>query len=430
MNFIRTLILLILICRASITCAADEQSEPDRFASVNLILERAISDNLIAGGVVAVGNQDGVIATMARGRMDVGSNAPQINENTIFDLASLTKVIATTPAVMKLLDKRKLSLSDPISHWFPEFKRRRGNITIIHLLTHTSGLSDFQLNEGQSMKSVIRKAAAERHRPPPGLSFHYADINFIILGELVRRISGNRLDEFCRDHIFKPLGAQDTMFLPPREIVDNIAPTLGQKSGTVQDSNARCLGSIAGHAGLFSTALDLSRFARMLLGKGVIDGTRILSERAVTKMTTPYLCSNRGVIRSPGWDMESPYSAPKGENFSEYSYGHTGYSGSSIWIDPKLDLFVVLLTNRLDYSDTDRIKQLRRDISTSVVATFKPSGYNSSSTEVAELLRAMAKTLPVTYRSKKNIARLSKRHLVALNLERKKHGMNHRRRRV
>ncbi len=426
MHFFRTIIAIILICPASLACAAEEPFCADRTAPIYLLLDNAIFSNLIAGGVVVVGNHDGILATAARGRMDARPDAPLLDDSTIFDLASLTKVIATTPAVMKLLDMKLISLKDPISRWFPEFRKNKGDVTILHLLTHTSGLRDFDLKRGQSIGTAIRRAAAERYGPPPGSRFAYADINFIILGELVQRITGSRLDQFCHDQLYAPLGAQDTTFLPSRKMVEEIAPTLGYASGTVQDRNARRLGSVAGHAGLFSSANDLSRFARMLLGRGSLDGKRILSEQAVTQMTTPYSCSARGFIRSPGWDMKSPFSAPKG-SFSECSFGHTGYSGSSIWIDPEQDLFVIVLTNRLNYKDTWKFKQLRRDISTAATEQFKQPD-DSHPVDLALLtpeLNVMAQPLPRPVVSVRTASRPHKYRLVAFHQERTKHYKKH-----
>ncbi|MBJ6723385.1 beta-lactamase family protein [Geomonas sp. Red875] len=349
--------------------AAQSPVNIGRSAPIDLILERAISRNLIAGGIVVVGNHDGIISTTARGRLNPFGSSPYIDERTIFDLASLTKVIATTPAVMKLLDEGKISLSDPLSRWFPEF---RGSVwervTILNLLTHTSGLDDISF-ANESLEGAIRKLAAMKHRS--GSRFHYADINFILLGELVHRVSGETLDSFCRQWIFEPLGARRTMFLPPKSLAESIAPTTGYVSGVVQDPNARRLGGVAGHAGLFSSASDLALFGRLILGKGVVDGHRILSEEVVARMTSPYLADGGAVVRGLGWDMESPFSAPKGRFFSAASFGHTGYSGSSIWIDPQQDLFVVLLTNRLNYRQTRVFNQLRRDVSTLASAGFR-----------------------------------------------------------
>jgi CubicO group peptidase (beta-lactamase class C family) len=319
-----------------------------------------------------IGNHDGILATAARGTLNDVPGSPALNEHTIFDLASLTKVIATTPAVMKLVDDGKIRLSDPVSLYLPEFAEGGGSITILNLLTHTSGLDDVSISSGESMQSVARRAAAERTRP--GSHFHYADINFILLGEVVHRVSGETLDAFCQREIYGPLGVQETMFLPPRDIAGAIAPTSGYQGGTVQDPNARHLGGVAGHAGLFSSAYDLSRFARMLLGNGSLEERCIISDQTFARMTTPYYCNNGAVKRGLGWDMDSPFSAPKGSYFSAASFGHTGYSGSSIWIDPQQDLFVILLTRRVNYSNTRSFNQLRRSVSTLAAADFKTPG--------------------------------------------------------
>jgi CubicO group peptidase (beta-lactamase class C family) len=332
-----------------------------------------MSRNMIAGGVVVVGNRDGILYSACRGQISSEPGAPPIDERTVFDIASLTKVVATAPAVMKLLDDGLIRLSDPLSRWFPEFARKaQGEISILNLLTHTSGLTDFDLSRHQSMRMAVKRAAAQR-RQWTG-RFDYADINFILLGELVRRASGQPLDVYCRRRIYTPLGASDTTFLPPQSSTAGIAPTAGFRSGVVGDPNARRLGGVAGHAGVFSSAYDLSRFARLILGGGIIDDKRILSEQAVAQMTTSYLCNSGQVRRGLGWDINSPFSSPKGRFFSETSFGHTGYSGSSIWIDPQHDRFVILLTRRVNYSYPHGFSQLRNDVSTIASANLKMAG--------------------------------------------------------
>jgi CubicO group peptidase (beta-lactamase class C family) len=368
-------ILLAIFFSSSTLFASVGIPDYGRSVTIEFLIERAITNNLIGGGVVVIGNHDGILSSTSRGRLNASPDSPLLDEQTIFDIASLTKVIATTPAIMKLVDEGRISLKDPLIRWFPEFKGSDlGNATILHLLTHTSGLTDFDMSSNQAMKTAVLRAAAEINIQRPGSSFNYADINFILLGELVQRVSGRTLDVYCREEIFAPLFTSETMFLPTLNFTNRIAPTVGADSGTVQDRNSRRLGSVAGHAGLFSSAQDLSRFARLLLAGGVIDGRRILSEQAVKQMTAPFSCSNSGVVRGLGWDIKSPYSAPKGKLFSEVSFGHTGYSGSSIWIDPGQDLFVVLLTNRLNYKDIRGFNQLRSDISTIAVEEFQKTG--------------------------------------------------------
>jgi CubicO group peptidase (beta-lactamase class C family) len=382
----RYLLVLCLFFTAVPLLASDDLLEAGRTATIGFLLENAIKNKLIAGGVVAIGNHAGIIYMTAGGRINAAEGAPFINERTIFDVASLTKVIATTPAVMKLLEAGAINLMDPVTRWFPEFAGSgREDITILNLLTHTSGLEDFALSTDNAISDAIRKVIVQENWILPGGRFRYADINFIILGELVRRASGKTLDVFCREQLYQPLNLHDTMFTPPRELGGLIAPTMEANqemaSGTVQDYNARRLGGVAGHAGLFSTTSDLSRFARMLLGGGVVDGRRIFSERVVSQMTAPYFYSNGNVVRGLGWDIESPYSAPKGVYFSDMSFGHTGYSGASIWIDPHRDLFVVMLTTRLEYRDTRSFKRLRSDISTLAVALFHKTDVKSGQPE-------------------------------------------------
>lgn len=339
--------------------------------AVNALIERAMARNMVAGAVALIGNQEGILYSTARGRLHAGPDAPLINEHTIFDVASLTKVIATAPSVMKLVEEGRLNLTDSISRWFPEFiGSRREDITILQLLTHTSGLDDNNLSVDQPMKMAINRAVNQKYWQVPGTNFQYADINFILLGELVHRITGKTLDVYSRENLFEPLQAQETMFLPPKQLTGFIAPTDENLGGVVQDRNSRRLGGVAGHAGLFSSAYDLSKFARMMLGRGTLEGKKVFSEQAISLMTAPQFFHRGAIVRGLGWDMDSPFSAPKGNYFSEASFGHTGYSGSSIWIDPKQDLFVVLLTIRLDYRDVKNFNQLRRDVSTFAATDF------------------------------------------------------------
>ncbi|BCS53097.1 serine hydrolase [Geobacter sp. SVR] len=379
MHRIVVLLTVWLLCAPVQAFAAEDLLEFDGLTTIDFILESATNRNLIAGGVVVIGNRDGILYSTARGRLNANENAPPLNDRTLFDIASLTKVFATTPAVMKLLEEGRISLMDPLTRWFPEFEGTgREDITILNLLTHTSGLDDTSFNNEATLSAAIQKAAFRKNGKIPGSSFKYADINFILLGELVRRVTGTTLDTFCREQIYGPLEMHSTTFLPGPEFATTIAPTQNAShtlvSGVVQDENARRLGGIAGHAGLFSSASDLARFSRLLLRGGTLDGRHIFSERVVAQMTAPYFYGNGAIVRGLGWDIESPFSAPRGSFFSEMSFGHTGYSGSSVWIDPQRDLFVILLTIRLDYRDTRQFNRLRSDISTLAAAAFWPSG--------------------------------------------------------
>lgn len=367
--------LSIILSPTALLYATDELMDAGRASSIDFMLDNAIRRGLIAGGVVAVGNHRGLLYSTSLGRLFPPPESPQLTERTLFDIASLTKVIATTPAIMKLLENGRINLLDPLTRWFPELEGSAcEDITILNLLTHTSGIDDMDIPSDDSLNNTLKKTAAQNNGKTPGNRFRYADINFILLGELVQRVTGTSLDKFCAEHIYAPIGMADTMFLPQSRMSVSIAPTTGSNkmllAGVVQDTNAQRLGGVAGHAGLFSNAADLSRFAAMILNQGRYNGTQLFSNRVVAQMTAPYFYSNGRIVRGLGWDINSPFSAPRGNHFSDMSFGHTGYSGSSIWIDPEQDLFVILLTIRLDYQDVRQFNRLRSDISTLAVSIF------------------------------------------------------------
>lgn len=368
----RKFLVIVIILFGSLTVfAGDSTSMPSAAGgeAITRLMERATHDGLVAGGIVLVGNRYGTVYEYAFGKVSSLPGAPPVTSATIFDIASLTKVIATTPAVMKLAEEGRLSLVDPLVRWFPEFTGRgKDDVLLVHLLTHTSGFDDFSLSPDDPLRSAIERVSAQKLKGEPGNRFRYADINFILLGELVRRVSGITLDRYATDTILRPLGMKDTAFLPDPATVGRCAATLDASGdplfGTVQDPLARLMGGIAGHAGLFGTASDLSLFCRMILSEGDSNGRRVLAERSVRQMTAPYYSRGGKVARGLGWDMASPFSSPRGEGFSEGSFGHTGYSGGSIWIDPRTDTYVIFLSVRLDHRHTKAFSQLRSDLST------------------------------------------------------------------
>jgi CubicO group peptidase (beta-lactamase class C family) len=343
-------------------------------AAFDRLMEGAIGRGLIAGGVVLVGNRSGELFARAYGRIAPDAEAKPTTLATVFDLASLTKVVATTPAILKLAEEGRLSLVDPVRRWFPEFAGKgKDELLVVHLLTHTSGLDDFTLNPAAPLASAIDGASGQKLKGELGSRFHYADINFILLAELVRRVTGLALDCYTSQQFFAPLRLNDTGFNPDPERQSRCAVTVGDQitfTGQPQDYLARQLGGVAGHAGLFSTARDLARFCRMILNEGVLDGRRVMSERAVRQMTAPYFSRKGQVVRGLGWDIASPFSAPRGTGFSRGSFGHTGYSGSSLWLDPQSDLFVVVLTTRLEYRRKGEFGQLRSDLSSLAADLF------------------------------------------------------------
>lgn len=343
-------------------------ASPATIPSVDQRVEEGIRDGLISGAYLLVGSREGTIHARGYGRSPTGE---RIDGATLFDLASLTKVIATTPAVMKLAEEGRLSLVDPLSRWFPELSSHdAGRISLWQLLTHTSGLDDTPLTSSLPLVTLLGKVTETRVDGEAGRRFKYADVNFILLAEVVGRASGEPFDRYLERTIFHPLRMERTTFSGRISPDLSVAPTVIDRAtlfrGVVQDENARRLGGVAGHAGLFSTAADLARFCRMILGGGELDGVRVLDERTVHQMTSPYFSRGGGVARGLGWDMASPYSSPRGIGLSPRSFGHTGYSGGSVWIDPENDLFIIFLTIRTDYRNRSAFNRLRRDVSTRV----------------------------------------------------------------
>jgi len=330
----------------------------------------AIAEKKTPGGVLWLEN-NGQRYTKAYGNRALVPKPEAMTVDTIFDAASLTKVIATTPAILLLIERGKILLDAPAQTYLREFRGNgKENIAIRHLLTHTSGLRpDLSLEPPWSgYDKAIELACAEIPRQLPGLTFVYSDINFIVLGEIVRRVSGLTLHEFTRREIFQPLGMSDTGFRPPARELSRIAPTEKRGNeilrGVVHDPTARRMNGVAGHAGLFTTAADLARFARMMLNQGTLDGRRVFKPETVQLMTSvqspPQVAARRGL----GWDIDSPYAGPRGRHFPIGSYGHTGWTGTSIWIDPYSRTFLLFLANRNHPTEDGTVVALRSELGT------------------------------------------------------------------
>ena len=296
--------------------------------------------------------------------------------DTIFDLASLTKVIATTTSLMKLFEQGRFRLNDRITEYIPEFQGGKSDITIRQLFTHFSGLApDVPLvPEWSGYETGMHLAYTDKPAGPAGVRFVYSDINFELLGELVHRLSGKMLSEYAKEEIFLPLGMKETTFQPPASWIPRIAPTerLGKNGpplrGVVHDPTARYMGGVAGHAGLFSTADDLSRFCRMLINGGELDGVRIVSPLTIRKFTEPQTPADQPILRGLGWDIDSPYSTNRGELFPIGSFGHTGFTGTSVWIDPSTKSYVILLANSVHPTGRPSIVSLRSRVATIAAA--------------------------------------------------------------
>jgi uncharacterized protein YbbC (DUF1343 family)/CubicO group peptidase (beta-lactamase class C family) len=360
-----------------------------RLALIEPLVAEAIARHELPGAVVLAGRGSQILYKRAFGNRAVVPAVEPMTVDTIFDLASLTKVVATTMAVMLLVEDGRLRLSDRVSDHVPGFERYgKGRITIRHLLTHTSGLRpDLDLEEPfDGAAEAIRRAVEEVPVALPNERVVYSDINFFLLGHIVERTTHETLEAFLHSRVFGPLGMRDTGFLPPSSIRNRIAPTESCEPlawpcetpaasllrGVVHDPTARRMGGYAGHAGLFGTADDLAIFARMLLAGGKWNGRRILSPLSVAKMTRRATPETIAPARGLGWDIDSPLSSNRGELFPIGSFGHTGFTGTSMWIDPVTRTFVIFLSNRVHPDGRGDVTPLRARVA-SVVASAIPA---------------------------------------------------------
>jgi len=380
--------------------ASAQQTQQDydaRFKVVDGLVEKAVAEGNIPGAVLVVGHNGKVIHRKAFGSRSLEPVQEAMTTDTIFDLASLTKCIATATSVMKLLEEGRIRLSDSVATYLPEFAQNgKKDITIRDLMTHYSGLPpDLDLKSAWSgRESAYQMAMHERPTNPPGSQFVYSDINFETLGFLVERLTGQPLNEYASAKIFVPLGMKDTRFLPPKEWTARIAPTQYDEQGrmlrgTVHDPTARRMGGVAGHAGLFSTGDDLALFAEDFLS-----GFKVLSRSAVDKMSSPQQPPNATVLRGLGWDIDSPFSVNRGEFLPVGSFGHTGFTGTSLWIDPVTDSYIILLTNAVHPHGGKTTVSLRAKVATAVVqaldltATEQDKMRQAHSTGYNELMTA------------------------------------------
>jgi CubicO group peptidase (beta-lactamase class C family) len=335
------------------------------FAPIEQTVRQEIAVAHIPGAVIVIGTREGDIYRGAWGNAVLGAAQRPLTQDAIFDLASLTKPVATATAVMHLSDEGRIDIDAPAARYWPEFGANgKEVITIRELLTHYSGLpADLDLSrEWRGYDTAMAMIVAQTPHAPPGTRYLYSDINFETLGEVVRRISGIPLDRYCRDTIFKPLGMTDTGYLPDPSLHERIAPTEDTKGhvhwSDVHDATARWMGGVAGHAGVFSTADDLAAFARMMLSGGSWNGARVLRPETVTRMTSVQSPAG-GHTRGLGWDL----GGPDGDvYFPPGSYGHLGFTGTMLWIDPGADLFAVVLTHRVYPDGTGDAGPLRRAV--------------------------------------------------------------------
>jgi CubicO group peptidase (beta-lactamase class C family) len=358
--------------------------DPSRFPDIDAALAQAVAAHQLPGAVVHL-ERGGAVYEQAYGKLSYEPDAPAVHTDTVFDAASLSKVLATAPSVLKLAEEGRIALDAKLSTYFPECANGgKENITVRHLLTHSSGLPSGLPAKpawhGDAAAHALACSQAVTH--PPGTFFRYSDINYILLGQLVQKVAGMPLDEFARSRIFEPLKMLDTGYVPLRRMDERavalIAPTQKGRDegkdgasahgdlapgrllqGVVHDPTARRMDGVAGSAGVFTTARDVARYARMLLQGGELDGVRVLSPESVRLMTMVQSPAGIEALRGMGMDINSPYAVrPRGTLFPVGSYGHTGFTGCVLWIDPGSRTFYVLLSNRVYPDDKSNVLTL------------------------------------------------------------------------
>jgi len=394
-NFFLILFLFLICFRAGwpevhLPVARPEEVGMDgqRLAFLDNLMAEALAKHDFPGAVILVTHQGKIVWRKAYGQSQLIPEPQPMKADLLFDLASMTKPIATATSIMILVEKGKIRLWDKVKTYIPEFvpyiedKGIPGeDARIFHLLTHTSGLPPYtdpqevekKFGRPCSTELLVKYIAGLRKEYRPGEKFVYSCLNYITLARIIQIVSGQDLSEFSQNNIFKPLGLNFTMFNPPDELKSRCVPTEvvnGQLlKGVVHDPLARLQGGISGNAGLFSTADDLAVFAQMMLQKGEFKGVRILSPLSVERMTEIYpkvSFSGRGL----GWDLDSDYATVKGDLFGCKSYGHSGYTGTSIWIDPETQTVVIFLTNRVHPDDKGEIISWRSKVSNVVAASI------------------------------------------------------------
>jgi CubicO group peptidase (beta-lactamase class C family) len=356
----------------------------------------AIQAGEMPGAVVLVARHGKIGYWKAFGLRTLQPQPEPMTTDTIFDMASLTKVLATTPAIMLLTQDGLLRIGEKVKHYLPLFATGgKDDITVRQLLTHFSGLPpDFDLSKPwEGREAALEELWHTATQIPPGTNFVYSDLNFIALGEIVRAVSGRSPDVFAQQEIYQPLGMTETTFKPPAAWIERIAPTesrarslqylKGSASeqeqqilrGEVHDPTAWRMGGVAGHAGLFSSARDVAIFAQMLLDHGSFEGRFVLSPMTVQAMTSPQSPPGALPVRGLGWDIDTTYSAPRGDLFAG-GYGHTGFTGTSIWIHPPTDTFIIILTSRLHPEGKGNVTDLRAVIANIVAASISDPNRN------------------------------------------------------
>ncbi|KPH87870.1 beta-lactamase [Komagataeibacter intermedius AF2] len=376
---------LILASAATLTACAPHargtrHTSPD-MRGVDRRLRQAVTQGEAPGAVCAIGHNQQIVHRAVYGRRTVIPRPEPMTWGTVFDMASLTKPVITAPCVMQLWEQGLFGLDDPVSRYLPQFAAAgKSAITIRHLLTHYSGLPpDLDLEHPwQGREAAFRLAMGVAPSQPPGSGFIYSDINFITLGFLVEKLSGMTLDAYATRFILTPLGMRQSCFQPPETWRPRIAPTQPDENGhmlrgQVHDPSARRMGGVAGHAGLFSNADDMCLYAQALLDRRAGRPSAYpLQPHTLMLMTTAQQPDGKSDLRGLGWDIATHYSSVRGDRFPAGSFGHTGFTGTSLWLDPGSDSYVLILTSRLHPAGHGNVVRLRHDVATAAALALIP----------------------------------------------------------
>lgn len=369
----RLILAVVVIVLAPYFKSAVAQQPIVGIPQIDPLIQAAIDSGEMPGAVVLIGTRDRILHFQAYGQRQVLPTPEPMTLDTIFDLASVTKPVATGTGMMLLIEQGKIDPAAPVSKYLSEFGTNgKESVTVSQLLTHTSGLiPDNHIRDYTGTQEQIwERICALDLRAPPGEKFQYSDVGFIVLGKLIERISGESLDQWVSRQIFQPLGMNDTGYCPPESLRERIAPTEKEGEnwirGIVHDPRARRMNGVAGHAGLFSSASDLSRYARMILHQGELDGVRVLKPETIDAMLVSRPVPGNG-IRTWGWDRQTGFSRNKGKGMSERAIGHGGFTGTGLWIDPGNDLYVIFLSSRLHPDGKGAVNGLIGDIGTVAV---------------------------------------------------------------
>ena len=383
-SFSRWMIGLILaLAMAADLMAGLPIAEPDavgldaqKLQRIDEIVAEGLAEKKTPGCVVCVGRHGKIAFLKAFGQKQLQPTELPMTTDTLFDMASITKPMATATSIMLLIERGQLRLTDKVASILPDFATNgKEPITIHDLLIHHSGLlADNSINDyEQGRDEAIKRICELTLLNPIGTKFVYSDVNFILLGEIIRRVSEKNVHEFSGEHIFVPLGMKSTGYLPREELRAKAAPTEQRDGkwmqGEVHDPRAFKLGGVAGHAGLFSTAEDVAIYAQMMLGRGEYNGVRVLSPETVERMTRGDRVSSG--VRGLGWDKRTGYSINRGESLSDSAFGHGGFTGTVLWVDPELDLFFIFLSNRVHPNGKGSVNQLAGRIATAVASAIR-----------------------------------------------------------